>query len=209
MQTSNQYTFYQRITQMFIGWGTVGLVYFSLGWRETEAIILPELWLDKQLPFTPTAIWLYLAFFILIPYTYVTTPAERLFRLRYAMQISAIISGIIFLALPSQLSYPDIAGQGASVEMLRFLIANDSPKNCLPSLHAALSLICVITLWSKQKVIKSILITVAGLAIGISIIQLRRHLTIDLSAGLMVGLFSYYMAKPLENVYQSAKRTFL
>ncbi len=190
---------------MVIGWGTVGVVYFSLGWREAEALLLPELWLDKQLPFTPAAIWVYLAFFLLIPYTYITVPAERLLRLRYAMQLCALISGVVFLILPTELNYPDVTGHGISAELLRFLMAIDSPKNCLPSLHAALSLVCVIALWQKQQLLRSVSIVVCGLAIGISIIQLRRHLTIDVSAGLVVGCIAFYVAGPIARVRQSAK----
>jgi membrane-associated phospholipid phosphatase len=205
----NHYSFYQRMAQMIFGWGSVGLVYFSLGWREVDSIILPELWLDKQIAFTPTGIWLYLCFFILIPYTYATVAPQRLLRLRYAMQLCALFSGLVFLLFPSELNYPDIVGDGISVEWLRFLMANDSPQNCLPSLHAALSLTCVISLWEKNKLKKSVIMVLIGIAICISIIQLRRHLSLDVSAGLLVGLLAYSMVTPFKKLLETAKRSVL
>jgi membrane-associated phospholipid phosphatase len=203
----SHYSFYQRMAQMIIGWGSVGLVYFSLGWREVDSIILPELWLDKQIAFTPYGIWLYLSFFILIPYAYATVAPQRLLRLRYAMQLCALFSGMVFLFLPSELSYPDIVGEGISVQLLKFLIANDSPQNCLPSLHAALSFTCVMSLWNKNKLKKSVIIVLIGIAICISIIQLRRHLSIDVSAGLLVGLVAYFMVIPFKKLLETAKRS--
>jgi membrane-associated phospholipid phosphatase len=197
-----QYSLYQRLVQMMIGWGSVGVVYFAFGWRETQTLVLPKLWLDQYIAFNPQGIWLYLLFFILIPYCYITVAAKRLLALRYAMQVSAILSGIVFLMIPTTLDYPVIVGQGLSVEVLKFLVTNDSTQNCLPSLHAALSLICVIALWQSQQLMKSLFIAALGIAIGISIIQLRRHLSIDVGAGLIVGLLSCYLSSVLQRFHQ-------
>jgi len=184
---------------MILGWGTVGLVYLSLGWRDSQPVTIPELWLDHQLSFTPAAIWMYLSFFVLVPYTYFSVQLSSLRCLRFSMQISALISGVFFLLLPSQLNYPPITEQGISADFLNVLIRIDSHQNCFPSLHASLTTICVIMLCDKEKISRSLLFLVLGVAIGISIIKLRRHLTIDVGAGILVGVVAYYLAKVVES----------
>lgn len=206
MHVQNSYAWSQRMLQMLIGWGTVGVVYFGLGWRDTPASIVPELWLDRQLPFNANGVWLYLAFFLFVPFTFIAVHSERLVRLRYAMQISALICGAFFILLPTQLNYPALTGQGISLQLVTWLVAYDSPQNCFPSLHGALSLICVMALWQRQRLVMSALVVGFGLAIAVSIIQLRRHLVIDLCAGIVVGCVAYAMATRLESVSKGWQR---
>jgi len=191
----------RALYEMILGWGTVGLVYLGLGWRDSQPVTIPELWLDHQLSFAPTAIWMYLSFFILIPYTYFSVHPNTLCRLRYSMQISALVSGLFFFLLPTQLNYPPINQQGISADLLKVLIGIDSHQNCFPSLHASLTTICVIMLCDKEKKVRSLLFLVLGVAIGISIIKLRRHLTIDVGAGILVGVVAYYLSKVLESKF--------
>jgi len=186
------------LKEMFLGWGTVALVYFSLGWYSPTAVVIPELWLDQQLSFTPSALWLYLSFFILIPVTYFKVHADDLLHLRYAMQISAIISGLFFLFLPSQLVYPQYTDNGISSQWLALLVAFDTHQNCFPSLHASLTTICVMMLVNKQRLFRSMIMVLFGIAIGVSIIKLRRHLTIDVGGGVVVGVCAYFLAGVLK-----------
>ena len=176
--------------QMVLGWGTVALVYFGVAWFDADLVIIPEVWFDRQLPFTEKAIWVYCSFFILIPYTYFTVAPERLLPLRYAMQISAAVSGLFFIFLPTSLIYPEISPHGISAGMLSLLVALDSPNNCFPSLHASLTTICVLMSMHRQSVLRSLIIVLLGLAILLSIILLRRHLTIDVSGGVILGIVS-------------------
>lgn len=176
--------------QMVLGWGTVALVYFGVALFDTDPVVIPEVWLDRQLPFTEQAIWVYCSFFILIPYTYFTVAPERLLPLRYAMQISAAVSGLFFIFLPTSLIYPDISPQGISASMLSLLVAVDSPNNCFPSLHASLTTICVVMSMQRQYVLRSLIFVLLGLSVLLSIILLRRHLTIDVSGGVILGIAS-------------------
>ncbi len=180
---------------MLLGWGSAGLAY-HIGRRYTSApVMLPESGFDQLIAFNPHAIWLYLSFFILMPYAYLKVSPTRLLPLQHAMQWAALISGLVFVCYPSTLLYPTIEGHSASITALHALIWVDSHKNCLPSLHASLTMICVWALWQPRQNWRNALYALWAMAIGFSIIQLRRHLLIDVSAGLLVGIAAILWAK--------------
>jgi membrane-associated phospholipid phosphatase len=177
-----------RLRHMILGWGTVGLVYSFTSAFQGHGVTLAETALDRMIAFNPTGIWVYLSFFILIPYTFITAQSHRLLWLRSSMQTCAVVCGLIFLIYPTTLLYPAITGDGMSQSVLRFLASSDSSQNCLPSLHGALTLLCAWTLLDGKRKLYSGLMLLWAICIFISIIQLRRHVSIDLAAGMVVGL---------------------
>ncbi|MBB5367798.1 MULTISPECIES: phosphatase PAP2 family protein [unclassified Janthinobacterium] len=178
-----------RLLHLLAGWGSVGLVYFSSDVLQGQGALLPETALDRAIPYNDAAIWLYLSFFILIPYAYLVADTVRVRWLARAMMISALICGLVFLLYPTTLAYPPVGnGSGWSTQALRWLQAADSTQNCLPSLHGALTLLCVWALYDRLRLLRSTLAALLGVAICYAIIALRRHLGIDLAAGLAVGL---------------------
>lgn len=179
-----------RLRMMLFGWGSVGLVYFSTGAMTGPATVLAESAIDRMVPYNPSAIWLYLSFFILIPCTYLCAPIDRAGWLARSMPLAALVSGIVFVAFPTTLQYPQARFDGAGGSLLALLLANDTPRNCLPSLHAALTLLCVWALFDRRRLLRSALVILLGAGICLSVIQLRRHLSIDLAAGWLVGLAS-------------------
>ena len=180
-----------RFYEMVLGWGAVTLVYFCTAWLDVEPVIIAEIWLDRKLEFSVHAIWLYLSFFVLIPYTYFSATPEHLPRLRVAMQVSAVISGLFFVFMPSTLAYPLITQQGFSADVLKVLTTVDSANNCFPSLHASLTTICIVCVIEERRLTRSVCVGLLGVLILVSIIVLRRHLSIDVGAGVVLGLISY------------------
>ena len=185
-----------RLLHLLAGWGSVGLVYFSCDLLQGQGVLLPETALDRAIAYSDTAIWLYLSFFILIPYAYLVADAARVRWLARAMALSALACGVVFLLYPTTLAYPPVGeGNAWSTQLLRQLQAADSAQNCLPSLHGALTLLCVWALCDKRHLLRSALALVLGVAICYAIIALRRHVSIDLAAGLAVGVAGGMLAK--------------
>lgn len=180
---------------MVLGWASVGVVYNLADRLQGPGIILPETTLDKLIPFNPVGIWLYLSFFLLVPLTYCIVDIHRLRWLTISMQICAVVCGMIFVLWPTTLIYPEVPGNGVSEALLRWLISGDSRQNCLPSLHGALTLLCVWALLDSRHRLRSFLAVLVGLCICYAIIQLRRHISIDLGAGLLTGLACGYLAQ--------------
>ena len=189
-------TLLTRLLYLLAGWGSVGLVYFSSDLLQGEGMLLPETFVDRAIAYSDAAIWLYLSFFILIPYTYLVATPQRVRWLARAMAISALMCGVVFLLYPTTLAYPSVGdGTGWSTQLLRMLQAADSTQNCLPSLHGALTLLCAWALFERERPLRSVLAVLLTLGICYAIIALRRHVSIDLGAGLLVGLAGGALAK--------------
>jgi membrane-associated phospholipid phosphatase len=180
----------ERLRLMLLGWGAVGLSYAATGYWPRSATVLGESALDRAIAYTPQAIWLYLAFFLLIPATYLAAPPQRVRWLSRAMPCTAVVCGSVFLLYPTALddsAYPASTQAGWSGALLRLLLASDTARNCLPSLHAALTLLCVAAWQQRDRAWRSAAVLALGAGICLSIVQLRRHLFIDLTAGLLAG----------------------
>lgn len=189
-------TFFKRLLYLLAGWGSVGLVYFSSDLLQGQGVILPETVIDRAIAYSDAAIWLYLSFFILIPYTYLVVRPARVRWLARAMAVSALLCGVVFLLYPTTLAYPPVGdGTGWSTQVLRMLQTMDSTQNCLPSLHGALTLLCAWALFERDRPIRSALAVLLTLGICYAIIALRRHVSIDLGAGLLVGMAGGALAK--------------
>ena len=166
-----------RLRHMALGWCSVGLVYGLCGALQGVGTVVPETALDRAIPFSTSGIWLYVSFFVLIPLAYLRADVSRLPWLERAMQMSALVSGAVFMLWPTTLHYPPLADASLPGSVQRMLIAMDSSQNCLPSLHGALTLLSV---WA--------LAAAWGLGILYATIQTRRHVALDLSAGVAVGV---------------------
>jgi membrane-associated phospholipid phosphatase len=81
-------------------------------------------------------------------------------------------------------------GTSTSTSLLKALVWVDSNKNCLPSLHASLTLISVWALWQPRRMLQNTLYVLWAVFIIFSIVQLRRHLSLDVGAGLLVGFMA-------------------
>ncbi|AHG22108.1 acid phosphatase [Chania multitudinisentens RB-25] len=177
-----------RLWQMLLGWGFVGLVYHSADrWQGPGHMLAPG-WLDRLIPFNPQAIWLYLSFFLIIPLCYLICPRQRVIWLRSSMQLSALVAGAVYLLWPTTMDYPLNEAHSPSSSLLAALIRVDSAQNCLPSLHIALTVLAVWAAADAQHKWRSVLLMAWGLAIAFSILQLRRHLFIDLLSGAALAM---------------------
>lgn len=176
-----------RMAMMVSGWGAIGLGY-SAGRLATRApYVLHENMLDRLVPFNAAGVWLYLSFFLLIPAAYLLAQPARLRPLSRAMQLAAIVGAACFLAWPTTLIYPAIPAGMPGAGALALLARFDSAQNCLPSLHGALVLLAVVALWQRERPWRTAFFLLWGLLVIFSVVQVRRHLSIDLAAGLMLG----------------------
>ena len=201
-------TLLNRIQHLAWSWCTVGFIYGTTRFAPGNQWIIPETTLDKLIPFNPQGIWFYLAFFLYVPLAFLVAPAERVLTLRYAVQISAAISGLVFIFFPTSISYPQTTGDDIHSTALGLLTFIDTRQNCLPSLHAALTFLCLLSLWDWKAKLRTFFFTGIACMIGFSIIQLRRHLSIDVAAGLLVGIFSHKLVTIYKTRFNAMERTY-
>lgn len=177
----------ERVRHLLYGWCTVGIIYGACGLVQGPGTTLPETVLDRAIAFSSSGIWGYLSFFVLVPVTFLCGDLRRLGWLQLAFQTSALVSGAIFLLWPTTLHYPPITGMSSVSDLHRTLNSLDSRQNCLPSLHGALTLLCIWALADARRLLRSILIAAWGIGILYATIQTRRHMAIDLAGGLATG----------------------
>lgn len=188
-----------RIKHMLFGWGAVGVVYTFCDRFQGEGYRLKPLTVDSLIPFSPSAVWLYLSFFLLVPLGYLLTPRSRLRWLTRAMQLSALGAGLVYLIWPTTMQYPPFTDEGISSWLLGWLVFVDSSQNCFPSLHAALTLLTVWAITVGRRRWIAVASLVWAFAIVFSILQLRRHLFIDLVGGALLALGCGWLAARLDS----------
>ncbi|GKW17906.1 acid phosphatase [Pectobacterium carotovorum subsp. carotovorum] len=187
MRRSPQHTLLLRLKALLFGWGTVGVVYQLSAQFQGQGTVLPTSLVDEWISFSASAIWLYLSFFIIVPLSYLSCPMARLAGLRQATQLTAVMAGVVYLIFPTTMVYPQVVGDDLSTHALQLLLRIDSPQNCLPSLHMALTVLAVWAMSDGQQKVKTGFYLLWGVAIAFSILQLRRHLFIDLVTGAMLA----------------------
>jgi len=175
-----------RLWHMLVGWGTVGVVYQLTDTFQQPGIILMPSFIDRAIPFSTAGIWLYLSFFLIIPLAYLTCPAHRLRWLRNSMMVTALLAGVVYMLWPTTMAYPAFTQNTLSGRLLTRLADVDSTQNCLPSLHMALTVLAVWAVSSTRW--KTCAYVLWSLAIAFSILQLRRHLFVDLLSGTALAL---------------------
>jgi membrane-associated phospholipid phosphatase len=172
---------------MLLGWGSIGLVYVLAHYMQGEGHVIAPSLIDQRIPFSPNAIWLYLSFFILVPFSYLSCPLPRVKWLSTSMQLSAAGAGLVYLLWPTTMQYPVNQGTSLSSGLLAVLVEVDSTQNCLPSLHMTLTILAIWACCEKKRVLRTLTLMIWGLAIAFSILQLRRHLLVDLLSGALLA----------------------
>ena len=196
-----------RLWCLLSGWGAVGVVYNLTDAFQRPGTVLSPSVIDQMVTFNPAGIWLYLSFFLIIPLAYLTCPPGRLYWLRNAMVVTALFCGAVYLLWPTTLIYPMFTPDASlSARMLTRLIQVDSAQNCLPSLHMALTLLAVWAMSRREHPLRTGMYGLWYLAIGFSILQLRRHLLVDLLSGtalaLCVGAWLWRAVHPTQTASQ-------
>lgn len=184
-----------RLWYMLSGWGLVGLCYGLAGSTDPSgAHILAPTAIDLWFTPDPNGIWLYLSFFVIVPWAFFRAPLDKALWMSRGFRISAVTAGAIFVLYPTTMVFPPIPQEGMSAAVLRALISVDMMTNCLPSLHVALTVLSIWALWDGAKPWSNAAFTLWGLAITVSILQIPRHQFVDLLGGLALALFAALLA---------------
>ncbi|MEE4345113.1 phosphatase PAP2 family protein [Pseudomonas alliivorans] len=187
-----------RLWHMFLGWGTVGLIYTLSGVLQGKGRVMEPSALDRMIAFSPHAVWLYMSFFIVVPLGYLLAPQDRVRWLSRSMRLTALGAGMVYMLWPTTLVYPVDQGSTLSSAMLVFLTWVDSSQNCLPSLHMALMVLAVWGISAARRTVRTVLFVLWVAVIAWSILQLRRHLFIDVLSGALLALFAGWMVQVFE-----------
>lgn len=166
------------------------VLYFGSGHLAGPGTVLPEMGLDRLIEPTLLALPPYLSFFVLILLAFLKAPAARVPQLAAAIVSTAAVAATAFLLYPTTVRFPELGSTGALGVLLEHLRQADTPQNCLPSLHGAFTALCVAVLAPALAGWRRLCLVLWGAAICWSAVALRQHLTVDIAAGVVLGLAS-------------------
>lgn len=169
-----------------------GIFYGSVGflpWLQPH--LIEENSIDKLIGFHPYSIYLYLSFFFLIWHSIIQVKEDKATELSILIPISAFFAALFYLMVPTTITGVNQIFDTDLITHLAYKIinTNDTHMNCLPSLHGAITVICVYYLINQNitKLYKSIYL-LWGLAICWSAIAIRQHLSLDIITGMLYGV---------------------
>jgi hypothetical protein len=165
------------------------------------AIEVPLTWLDHQIPFSPSAYWVYISLWI-----YVSLPPAFLGNLRVLLKFGVWVTAlcafglIIFWLLPTKTPIFEIDWR--LYPQLAQIKSMDASGNACPSLHVATAVfsafwIDAILAASTAPRMLRLISVLHCMAIIWSTIAIRQHVVIDVLLGALLGIaFALLSLKP-------------
>lgn len=194
----------KRLGYLILGWLSVGVVYYGSVYLQQDPILLGYSLVDKSIPFTEHAVWPYLSFFLIIPYCFLSAPYSNIRWMSFSFIGCGLIAGICFVTYPTMVDFAATPPISVSSFLYHKVLISDVNVNCLPSLHVALTVVAIWGAVNFSHKLRSLGLVLWGILICLSIIQLRRHVFIDLVAGLMLAwVVGYGMRMWLNYVNQN------
>jgi membrane-associated phospholipid phosphatase len=114
------------------------------------------------------------------------------FILRSRQQIAALlgtlaaviaVGGVSFLIFPGELLFPPPGDMGDWTGLVQFAKRLALSHNLMPSLHVALSTVCLLVYASRAGWVGKLMLALAAVVIGLSALLLHQHYLIDVITG--------------------------
>ena len=142
---------------------------------------------EREIPFLPIAYVVYYSVVLLPLLVSVLVPtAARIRRWRNRMSATLVIAGAIFLLLPTEVGFDYVVDTEWSwVKQITTVVAGR--YNLVPSLHVALTVVTLLTLWPLVGRVSKGLFMAWAVALALSTLLTHQHHVLDVAAGLLLG----------------------
>lgn len=195
----------QEIWKVYGYWAFwVGVAFFSVypacNWFTSQRIVTYPLFLDVELyiPLVPEFFWLYVSMYVLFLLPPFFLNSAQLNQLGKQLIMATIVTGIIFLLVPTELGFERInpEDQFYSVVFTQ-LFTVDLPHNLVPSLHVVFSAIIVFALLEGMTNFGSkLLLWVWLILLCLSTLLVHQHHLLDVITGLLIAsIFNNFYKK--------------
>ena len=147
---------------------------------------------EQAIPFLPWTIWIYFSFFIFIGSTVFRVDKELFLRFVAASALAALIAWSVVLLLPISFYRPDPALIDNELyrRIFTFVHESDPSHITFPSLHVAVTWVCVVLLWHRPG--RSWRLAL-GVAISLSTLFTKQHLISDVIGGIALAWFCAWL----------------
>jgi len=169
------------------------LVFGGADWITAHRSLRIRVHLDAelQIPLVPSFTLAYMsiyASFVAVPF--VLRTRREITTLAVSQALAVALAGICFLLIPAQLAYapPSDSQLGIWKGLFNFADRLNLDYNLVPSLHVALSIICIELFAAHATLSGKILLRAWGLLIAASTILTHQHHLLDAMTGYMLAL---------------------
>lgn len=157
--------------------------------------------IDTKIPFLPVffipyCIW-YLMIFI-IPYYLYCKDKDKYIKYTMAYILCSMIGNIVFISYPSTVARPTVTGTDIFSLIAKFIYWIDTPTNCFPSLHCAISMLFILYICESKNTntITKISVCIISILIMLSTLFTKQHVVVDFISGDILALIVYLIVKP-------------
>jgi membrane-associated phospholipid phosphatase len=156
------------------------------GYRDRHWVHLP---MELQIPFVPAMVLGYLSIYGLFAMApFILRTRRELRALAATLAAAIVVGGICFLLFPAETAFPEPTDLGVWRGLYATADKINLRYNLVPSLHVALSLVCVDIFARRSGRLGAILFWSWGLAIGASTLLLHQHHLLDVGTGVVLAL---------------------
>jgi membrane-associated phospholipid phosphatase len=157
---------------------------------------MPALAVDRMIPFTPGAAFIYVSQFVTMPLViWLMTSRRQLLRCCSGLLLLIGVSFLVFYCWPTAVARPEVVPGRFFIYDL--VVGADQNRNACPSLHAAFGVFTAGCAWevfqgwkhSRWLIGMSWVWTAAILA---STLLIKQHVFLDLLAGSLLGIMSWW-----------------
>ena len=182
------------------------VLYFPVGsWSLAMEGNHPDIALDHAIPFIPGWIHVYVMIYAaaMLPVA-VVRHRDYFRRVALAYFLVEATALALFLIYPVHMALrPEITQVDSFITWgLKLCFSNDTPSNCLPSLHVADALLGALSIWRINRRVGVFALTLAFL-IAVSTVLVKQHYLADVFAGFLLAGAGYRLIVrpfPLEGI---------
>jgi membrane-associated phospholipid phosphatase len=172
-------------------WLWFGLIYGGTDHLASTHDYRVRLHLDVELaiPFVPASVLVYMSIYVsfwMAPF--ILRTRRELQALAITLAVVTLIGGVFFVLFPSELKFPPPGEMGAWTGLVRLAKGLALTHNFAPSMHVALSTLCIIVYAGRARWLGRLLLSLWAAAIGISTLLLHQHYVVDVLSGYLLAV---------------------
>jgi membrane-associated phospholipid phosphatase len=159
---------------------------WETGFRERHHVHLP---FELQIPFVPAAVVGYMSLYGLFAIApFILRTQHELRALAGTLAAAIVVGGVCFLLFPAELAFPEPTDFGEWKGLYAIADVINLRYNLVPSLHVALTIICVDLFSRRAGWMAALAFWAWGAALCASTVLLHQHHLLDVAAGLVLAL---------------------
>ena len=157
---------------------------------------------ELQIPFIPAFLVPYMSIYLLMAAAPLVLRTRReISRLAITQSLAIFIAWICFLLIPAQLAYTPAPDLGVWKNLFQFADDLNLDYNLVPSLHVALSFVCIELFAQHAGVKGAILLRTWGVLIAASTILTHQHHLLDAATGWLLALIIVKLSRRIEKPF--------